>query len=160
MQKIGGRKSRWTVPLKDWIVSMARRQKFDLLIDTLWKNSLACESDAQNELTDKTKVQKSRGTIHLSSCLRHVFAQVFMKFSQPWWTFSKEQGNRAVPIQYSGNMTAGRKAGATGITDNKLAQVQRPPKVQSPLAKRIILRQKIHIFAKKLQLMKNLVFKN
>ena len=149
MQKIGGRKSRWTVPLKDWIVSMARRQKFDWLIDTLWKNCLACESDAQNELTDKTKVQKSRGTTHLSSCLRHVFAQVFMKFSQPWWTFSKEQGNRAVSIQYSGNMTAGRKAGATGITDNKLAQVQRPPKVQSPLAKRIILRQKNTNFCKK-----------
>jgi len=47
---------------------------------------------------------------------------VFLKFSQPWWTFTKEQGNKAVPIQY-GTLPAGRKAGATGITDNKMAQV-------------------------------------
>jgi hypothetical protein len=48
--------------------------------------------------------------------------QVFMKFSAPWWTFSREEGNRAVPILF-GNFTAGIKAGATGITDNKMAQV-------------------------------------
>jgi hypothetical protein len=48
--------------------------------------------------------------------------QVFMKFSKPWWTFSREEGNRAVPILF-GNFTAGIKAGATGITDNKMAQV-------------------------------------
>jgi hypothetical protein len=48
--------------------------------------------------------------------------QVFLKFSTPWWTFTREQGNRAVPIRY-GNLGSGRKAGATGITDNKMAQV-------------------------------------
>ena len=47
---------------------------------------------------------------------------MFLKFSQPWWTFTKEQGNKAVPIKY-GTLPTGRKAGATGITDNKMAQV-------------------------------------
>jgi len=31
-------------------------------------------------------------------------------------------GNKAVPILF-GNFTDGRKAGATGVTDNKMAQV-------------------------------------
>jgi hypothetical protein len=48
-----------------------------------------------------------------------------MKFSEPWWTFSREKGNRAVPILF-GNFTDGRKAGATGVTDNKMAQVTSP----------------------------------
>jgi hypothetical protein len=55
----------------------------------------------------------------------NVFWQVFMKFSEPWWTFSREKGNRAVPILF-GNFTDGRKAGATGVTDNKMAQVTSP----------------------------------
>jgi hypothetical protein len=44
-----------------------------------------------------------------------------LKFSVPWWNFTKEQGNRAVPIIY-GSVENG-KAGATGLTDTKLVQV-------------------------------------
>ncbi len=51
---------------------------------------------------------------------RHLF-QILLKFSVPWWNFSKAEGNLATAIVFGKLDNA--KAGATGITDTKLSQV-------------------------------------